>query len=69
MTSARPVWPRSLLEISWLAGPGRGGGEGIIWLGAGGAPKHSGLPAAWFVFLTPGSWAVTRCLLSEVIGN
>lgn len=34
MTSARPVWPRSLLEISWLAGPGRGGRGGHYLAGS-----------------------------------
>lgn len=60
MTSVR-TWASS--EPSW-AGLWRP--WAVIWRTAGGDCTRPA--AAWLVFLTPGSRAVTRCLLSEVIG-
>lgn len=65
MTSTSLMWPQHLLlEISWPAGWGPLSGSEQVE-----RPRARGLPAAWFIFLTPSSRAVTRCLLSEVIGN
>lgn len=61
MTSVR-TWAST--EPSW-AGLWRP--WAVIWHTAGGDCTRPA--AAWLVFLTPGSRAVTRCLLSEVIGH
>lgn len=61
MTSVR-TWASS--EPSWA---GLWQPWAVIWHTAGGDCARP--VAAWLVFLTPGSRAVTRCLLSEVIGH
>lgn len=61
MTSVR-TWASS--EPSWA---GLWWPWAVIWRTAGGDCTRPA--AAWLVFLTPGSRAVTRCLLSEVIGH
>lgn len=66
MMSTRRIWPRRRPEISCWPAEGEGALSGLEQVEG---PSTQGLPAAWFVFLTPGSRAVTRCLLSEVIGN